>query len=200
MPFCAYCGSATTETSYTLCPSCGNPNNGAPKPQLATGGANAGVMVIVVVVLMVGMVAVVGILAAIAIPNLLTAMQRSKQKRTMADLRSVAVAVETRATNTNDYPKTEDYADLQELLVPAYIKVLPMKDGWGAPFRYECVDSSGSTCRGYALGSGGKDMTFEKPLLGEINGGATSNFDADIIFSNGNFTQYPEPTGVVRQP
>src|SRR5438105_14359454 len=33
-------------------------------------------------------VAIIGILAAIAIPNLLTAMQRSKQKRTMADMRS----------------------------------------------------------------------------------------------------------------
>ena len=32
-------------------------------------------------------VAIIGILAAIAIPNLLTAMQRSKQKRTMADMR-----------------------------------------------------------------------------------------------------------------
>ncbi|MDQ6799248.1 MAG: prepilin-type N-terminal cleavage/methylation domain-containing protein, partial [Acidobacteriota bacterium] len=35
-------------------------------------------------------VAIIGILAAIAIPNLLTAMQRSKQKRTMADMRTIA--------------------------------------------------------------------------------------------------------------
>ena len=37
-------------------------------------------------------VAIIGILAAIAIPNLLTAMQRSKQKRSMADIRSIATA------------------------------------------------------------------------------------------------------------
>src|SRR5436309_760920 len=37
-------------------------------------------------------VAIIGILAAIAIPNLLTAMQRSKQKRTMADMRTIATA------------------------------------------------------------------------------------------------------------
>ena len=44
-------------------------------------------------------VAIIGILAAIAIPNLLTAMQRSKQKRTMADMRSVATAWEARASS-----------------------------------------------------------------------------------------------------
>src|SRR5205814_4490670 len=43
------------------------------------------------------------ILAAIAIPNLLTAMQRSKQKRTMADLRTIATAWEARATDLNKY-------------------------------------------------------------------------------------------------
>jgi type IV pilus assembly protein PilA len=48
-------------------------------------------------------VAIIGILAAIAIPNLLTAMQRSKQKRTMADMRSIATAWEARATDVNKY-------------------------------------------------------------------------------------------------
>ena len=46
-------------------------------------------------------VAIIGILAAIAIPNLLTAMQRAKQKRTMADIRTIATAWEARATDVN---------------------------------------------------------------------------------------------------
>src|SRR5438132_10958237 len=47
-------------------------------------------------------VAIIGILAAIAIPNLLTAMQRSKQKRTMADMRTIAPAWEARATRSEE--------------------------------------------------------------------------------------------------
>ena len=35
-------------------------------------------------------VAIIGIIAAIAIPNLLSAINRGRQKRTMADMRSVA--------------------------------------------------------------------------------------------------------------
>ena len=48
-------------------------------------------------------VAIIGILAAIAIPNLLTAMQRSRQKRTMADMRTIATGWEARATDVNGY-------------------------------------------------------------------------------------------------
>ena len=48
-------------------------------------------------------VAIIGILAGIAIPNLLTAMQRSKQKRTMADMRTIAAAWEARTTDVNRY-------------------------------------------------------------------------------------------------
>ena len=85
-------------------------------------------------------VAIIGILAAIAIPNLLTAMQRSKQKRTMADIRTIATAWEARATDTNSYsaagvsfawPDDEVSGPaLDGMLSPTYIKSLPQKDGW----------------------------------------------------------------------
>src|SRR5512132_3586640 len=48
-------------------------------------------------------IAIIGILAAIAIPNLLNAVQRGKQKRTMADMRSLATAVEAYAVDNNNY-------------------------------------------------------------------------------------------------
>src|ERR1700710_650354 len=80
-------------------------------------------------------VAIIGILAAIAIPNLLTAMQRSKQKRTMADIRTIATAWEARATDQNSYaaagagyswPATDvTYTELSSRLAPTYVKTLP---------------------------------------------------------------------------
>src|SRR5713101_1111581 len=87
-------------------------------------------------------VAIIGILAAIAIPNLLTAMQRSKQKRTMADMRTIATAWEARATDVNKYNAagaatvTVPNATLDTMLAPTYIKVLPSKDGWGNAYKY----------------------------------------------------------------
>ena len=49
-------------------------------------------------------VAIIGIIAAIAIPNLLNAIDRGKQKRTMADLRSVGTAIESYSIDNNLYP------------------------------------------------------------------------------------------------
>src|SRR5256886_7734845 len=90
----------------------------------------------------------IGILAAIAIPNLLTAMQRSKQKRTMVDMRSVATAWEARATDTNRYnaagaitaittcSSAFTAGTLTGALSPTYIKLLPLHDAWGNAFKF----------------------------------------------------------------
>src|SRR5690348_11719743 len=93
-------------------------------------------------------VAIVGILAAIAIPNLLTAIQRSKQKRTMADMRTIATAWEARATDENRYNAAGalsaitlcsnriDMFALSTAVTPTYIKLLPEHDGWGNTLRF----------------------------------------------------------------
>lgn len=188
MPFCAFCGTPVDAVSYAPCPSCGRPRNGAPQPAVK-GGTNAVTIVIVVLAVVLVVVAIMGIFAAIAIPNLLTAMQRSKQKRTMADIRTVATAVEAYATDNKKYP------DDVEKVVPTYIKVLPRVDGWGHPIRYLCWNSEGGTdCTSYAIGSAGKDGQFEHDDLKEYlnSGGATTNFNADIVYSDGKFIEYPQ--------
>src|SRR5213594_2279572 len=78
-------------------------------------------------------VAIIGIIAAIAIPNLLNAIDRSKQKRTMADIRSVGTAVEEYAIDNNFYPVQDTMAavsgNVSNVLTPTYIKVVPPNDG-----------------------------------------------------------------------
>ena len=76
--------------------------------------------------------AIIGILAAIAIPNLLTAMQRSRQKGTMADMRTLATALEAYGTDHEgeEYPPGEYAAALAPHLQPKYLKALPGVDGW----------------------------------------------------------------------
>jgi general secretion pathway protein G len=145
-------------------------------------------------------VAIIGILAAIAIPNLLTAMQRSKQKRTMADLRTIATAWEARATDTNKYnaagavsvPGTAvSLSNLSANLSPTYIKTFPDKDGWGNPWGFYADQAwgTGTAAQVYAIVSGGKDGAIN---ISSDNAGATTNFDCDIIYSNGTFVTYPE--------
>lgn len=137
-------------------------------------------------------VAIIGILAAIAIPNLLTAMQRSKQKRTMADIRSIATAWEARATDMNTYgiagytvpSNGVTYANLAGALSPTYIKTLPPNDGWSNAYTYGTTSGNGQV---YVIRSAGKNAAYETAV-----NGPTNNFDCDIVYSNGSFVVYPE--------
>ena len=146
-------------------------------------------------------VAIIGILAAIAIPNLLTAMQRSKQKRSMADMRSLATAWEARATDMNKYNAAADPigtatapvtgAQLTLALTPTYIKVLPVNDGWGVAYEFasDQAFTVATAAQTYMIRSYGKDGISQGATPA---GGPTTQFDCDIIYSSGSFTQFPE--------
>src|SRR5437016_1297284 len=77
-------------------------------------------------------VAIIGIIAAIAIPNLLNAIQRGKQKRTMGDMRTAATANESYAIDNNQYNVSGPgpISAISARLQPTYVKKLPSKDGW----------------------------------------------------------------------
>ena len=195
MPFCAYCGTLVNAVSYVPCVSCGNPTNGAPKPAVSGGGGNAAVVIAIIVVVVLVAFAILGIMAAIAIPNLLTAMQRSKQKRTMADMRTVGVALDGYAEgNGKHYPDAISMEQLAQKLSPTYVTTPPVKDGWGNEMRYDCWSASGSgPCDSYVIVSAGKDARFEVEDPTKYRPrGPTTNFNDDIVFQNGSFTQYPE--------
>src|SRR2546425_8033575 len=103
-------------------------------------------------------VAIIGIIAAIAIPNLLNAIDRSKQKRTMADMRSVGTACEEYSIDNNYYPVATTQGALSVVsgvLQPTYIKVVPLVDGWNFQLQYGTA-AGGSA---YTVRSLAKDNT-----------------------------------------
>jgi general secretion pathway protein G len=129
-------------------------------------------------------VAIIGIIAAIAIPNLLNAIDRSKQKRTMADMRSVGTACEEYSIDNNFYPVQTTQADVSGIavnLTPTYIKVVPTVDGWNWNIQYGSA-AGGSA---YTVRSLGKDGSKNG------NSGQTNDFNCDIIFQVGQFVAYP---------
>jgi general secretion pathway protein G len=130
-------------------------------------------------------VAIIGIIAAIAIPNLLNAIDRGKQKRTMADLRSIATATESYAVDFNRYPTSRSGGvgtGAVATIMPTYIKQVPPNDGWGGAIQWE-TDANGTT---YTVESYGKDNTSDGST------GARTNFNDDITFVDGSFTSWPE--------
>jgi type II secretion system protein G len=133
-------------------------------------------------------VAIIGIIAAIAIPNLLNAIDRGKQKRTMADMRSIGTAVESYAVDNNFYPKglaNAAAAAISTHVSPIYIKTVPTTDGWNNTWD---MDSTAAGTQ-YTITSGAKDAT-----QGAQTGGQTTDFNCDILFANGQFFQWPQGT------
>jgi type II secretion system protein G len=95
-------------------------------------------------------VAIIGILAALLIPNALTALQKAKVRGTQKDINSIATALTNFLTDKGTFP-FQSNGPLQvggpvaTALSPFYLKVLPTNDQWGTPFNvYVGTDVDGA--------------------------------------------------------
>lgn len=131
-------------------------------------------------------VAIIGVIAAIAIPNLLNAINRGRQKATMGDMRTMATAIEAYAVDYGKYPRgITAIGSITPFLETTYIKKLPLRDGWGNPFYMVTTDSG----LDYTLASYGRGGTAETAFWD--TSATTNDFDNDILYSNGSFWRYP---------
>ena len=141
----------------------------------------------VVVVAILGVVMGCGIISAIAVPNLLNAINRGRQKRTVVDMQTIAAALEKHRAQRGYYPQSLSSIDqVAQQVGPASGGGLPAADGWGTP--YEVRSDAGGAH--YVLTSLGRDRE-----IGPSPGGETRDFDADIVVEDGRFVQWPAGIG-----
>ena len=147
-------------------------------------------------------VAIIGIIAAIAIPNLLYAVQRAKQRRTMLDIKNIAMAWEARNTEVTRYTaagagvsyegcdQKVDIGNVVGALSPTYIRSVPKFDAWGNFFSCYIDQAWGAkeAAQKYVLISGGHDGRIDTEQLE----GPITNFDCDIVYGSGRFLSYPD--------
>ena len=131
-------------------------------------------------------VTIIGLIAAMAVPNLINAIDKGKQSRTMNDIKAIAGAVEMYAVDNNTYPRVDSYAALVPLIQPSHIKKAPAGDGWNHAWVFMGDTTNGEDYTIISLGKDGKPSA--------LNGGSTSDFDCDIVYSDGAFFQWPSGT------
>ena len=154
-------------------------------------------------------VAIVGIITAILIPNLLDALQKAKQRSTVAEMRAVGQAwfswltdevsaAAAGSTQTFDFGSLDESltaAELLDLLFESstmfYIRDVPTRDGWGHPMEYAW---SGDLLSAHVMGirslarDGLPGPSGDPYTLGPFTATA---YDEDIVWLDGFFVRYP---------
>ncbi|HVR11094.1 MAG TPA: prepilin-type N-terminal cleavage/methylation domain-containing protein [Thermoanaerobaculia bacterium] len=156
-------------------------------------------------------VAIIGIIAALLIPNFLDALQKSKQKRTEADVRNLGTAMfswltdqagaaaagaaATGDVNLANFHSTNS-TDLGTCLVSQYIQSIPLLDGWKHQYSYYMNYSNPlggvnimailSYGRDGKADAGSPDYT--------VTGFDPTDYDRDIVWADGYFVRYAQKT------
>ena len=150
-------------------------------------------------------VAIIGIIAAILIPNLLDALQKAKQKRTVGDMRNVGAAWFSWLTDqvgaaasgaTYDFTAigpTLTAAELQSTLFPGtsffYIQTVPARDGWGGSYQYR-LSATLLGAQVMGIRSKGRDNGFDTGVY-PVGPFIATDYDSDIVWADGFFVNYP---------
>jgi prepilin-type N-terminal cleavage/methylation domain-containing protein len=154
-------------------------------------------------------VAIIGIIAALLIPNFLDALQKAKQKRTVADMRNVGTAAFSWLTDQvsaaaagapattvdlgSSFYTSSTKTVYEQVLVPQYVQSIPEKDGWKQNYVYYLETSDVLKRTVMAIASGGRSVA---PTTGPytVTGFDPTDYDQDIIWADGFFVRWPQKT------
>jgi len=158
-------------------------------------------------------VAIIGIIAAILIPNLIDALQKAKQKRTVADMRNIGTAWlswvtdvvsagaagggGTNTFNGSEYSTSLDrdalYQTLHQSSTFFYTNEVPAVDGWKFSYRYAWSNNPLAS-QVVAIGSGGRDGSLDSITAANgvvIGPFIPTQYAQDIIWADGFFVRWP---------
>jgi len=154
-------------------------------------------------------VAILGILAALLIPNAITAIQKAKQKSTMKDITVISTAVTDYVTDNGITPTQDGTYTASSAfytgLSPFYVKVLPLTDQWGTFYNAYCgtaVDGNygitGAAGDDFVIASYGRagvaeSFTFSaaNPEAGLYVVSQSDHFNRDLVMWNGSWIRAP---------
>jgi type II secretory pathway pseudopilin PulG len=185
---CPHCG-VILPAGATTCPSCGRaataPDKGTRWVIFGVVGAGCALLALVMA----------GIVAALLIPNFLDALQKAKQKRTLAEMRTLGAALESFHQRNSFYPAGDTVAAVvAQLAGDGYTGA--GQDGWKRDLRWACFEPDGGGCAAYELVSPGRDGVFAAEPGGYEEGAfPVTEYDSDVVLANGMFARWPEGEG-----
>jgi len=128
-------------------------------------------------------VTIISILAAVAIPAMLTALDKSKQRGSMADMRQLGQGLQLYEVDNSIFiTDTTPIQRVVALLEPFTMTVLRHTDHWSHDYRY---NTDGTTW--YSIESFGRDGADGL----DITTATSLQFELDLIYASGRFVNAP---------
>lgn len=151
-------------------------------------------------------VAIIGILASMLIPNLIDALNKAKQKRSIGDIRTTGTAMMAWFTDQSsaaaagrsvtdvdlgDYVGIQ-HADLEAVLVPRYLQEVVALDAWRHSYDfYLDTEAEGGGLLVMGSRSAGRDGVFSGAVYA-TGGFDPTDYDQDIVWADGFVVRWPE--------
>ena len=152
-------------------------------------------------------VAIIGILVALLLPNVITALQKAKQKATMKEIMTVATATADYITDKGVAPPSSGFLDSAYVpyIVPFYVKAVSSNDQWNNQYIVE----TGTNVKSFtipAAGLGGDDFVIASlgrdgkatftyvstdPAAGLFTVDSMIDFNSDLVTWNANWISAP---------
>lgn len=165
-------------------------------------------------------VAIIGILAALLIPNIITAMQKAKQKSTMKGIATISTALANYATDNGQVPANSsqltgaDDAFIANIS-PFYVQRPPWADEWGHGYYIYTQDTAASNpfnaqipgdevgSDSFIVGSSGRNTattdsgsyTTATPEGGLYVVNSMASFNNELVMYNGSWIIGPRTRG-----
>jgi prepilin-type N-terminal cleavage/methylation domain-containing protein len=152
-------------------------------------------------------VAIIGIIAALLIPNFLDALQKAKQKRTVADIRNTGTAMFSWLTdqvgaaaagstgssvNLGSYGSGKVAVDtMASILTPQYLQSIPTLDGWKHPYEYYLNTANPLAKNVMAVRSLARDGAGSSSDY-TVTSFEPTDYDQDIVWADGFFVRWPQ--------
>jgi len=148
-------------------------------------------------------VAIIGIIAALLIPNFLDALQKAKQKRTVADMRNIGTAMFSWLTDQvgaasaggtvdlDSYTGASTVSDIAAQLVSQYVQDVPSIDGWKGSYFYRLDTGNPLNAQVMAIASGGRDKSTPGGLY-SVAAFDPTDYNQDIVWADGYFARWPQ--------
>ena len=129
-------------------------------------------------------VAIIGIISAAAVTNMQSALDKSRQRKTLANMRNLSTAISAYNTDYSELPGNGLTAsELEDLLEGNVFNTVDATDAWGYDLAYS------SNAGSYTVESYARDGA-DGPA--NITPATKTEFDNDMVLVDGRFLNSPE--------